>query len=117
MSPSHSVAQAVAEAAANLEETFELGKDASLPSNVTPFRPRKTAAPTPKTLAECVPLIAITLELLHRGPTSISIESVESYRTKVLQLLAQIQPAIEREAKLSLADWTDSLDQAARRAA
>jgi len=71
----------------------------------------------PTTIAECVPLIAITLELLKRGPTSISIESVESYRTKILQLLSHIRPVIEHEAKLSLADWTDRLDQADRRAA
>jgi len=99
--------QTVSQLVARLTDAYE-----DMPDDVT-----EPVTGEPTTIAECVPLIAITLELLHRGPTSISIESVESYRTKVLQLLAQIQPAIEREAKLSLADWTDSLDQAARRAA
>ena len=109
MSPSHSVAQAVAEAAANLEETFELGKDASLPSNVTPFRPRKTAAPTPKTLAECVPLLSVALEVVRHGPDGISIEDVERYRIKASELLSHVQPVVERRADLTLDDWAASM--------
>ena len=65
-------------------------------------------------------LMAIALELINRGPTTISIEGVESFRTKVLHLLSQIRPVIEHEAKVSLADWTDRLaaePQGQRRAA
>ncbi|HYS48547.1 MAG TPA: hypothetical protein VEM36_07225 [Xanthobacteraceae bacterium] len=60
-------------------------------------------------IAECVPLMAIALELINRGPTTISIEGVESHRAKIMHLLEHIRPVIEQEAKVSLADWTSKL--------
>src|SRR5438309_2117244 len=118
MSPSNSVAQIIAQTAAELEDAFELPDP--LPSNVYLLRPRRPAKALPTTIAECVQLMAIALELINRGPTTISIEGVESFRTKVLHLLSQIRPVIEHEAKVSLADWTDRLaaePQVQRRAA
>jgi hypothetical protein len=53
--------------------------------------------------------MAITLELISRGPTTLSIEGVEDFRTKIMHLLSHIRPVIEHEAKMSLADWTDRL--------
>src|SRR5438445_355856 len=109
MSPSNSVAQIIAQTAAELEDAFELPDP--LPSNVYLLRPRRPAKALPTTIA---------LELINRGPTTISIEGVESFRTKVLHLLSQIRPVIEHEAKVSLADWTDRLaaePQVQRRAA
>jgi hypothetical protein len=76
---------------------------------------------TPANISECVPLMAIALELIARGPTTISIEGVESYRGKIMHLLETIRPVIEQEAKQSLADWTRKLaaepQQKQRRAA
>ena len=78
-------------------------------------------ADTPANIGECVPLTAIALELIARGPTTISIEGVESYRGKIMHLLEQIQPVVEQEARQSLADWTRKLaaepQQKQRRAA
>jgi len=78
-------------------------------------------ADAPATIGECVPLMAIALELIARGPTTISIEGVESYRGKIMHLLETIRPVIEQEAKQSLADWTRKLaaepQQKQRRAA
>ncbi len=66
------------------------------------------AAP-PATLAECVPLLAIAMELIDRGPGALTIEGVEDYRTKVMTLLDHIRPAVESQASLTLANWTSQL--------
>jgi hypothetical protein len=61
------------------------------------------------TLAECIPLLAIALELIGRGPAAITIESVEDYRASALQLLEYIRTAVENEAKRMLESWTSEL--------
>jgi len=61
------------------------------------------------TLADCVPLLAIAMELIDRGPSALTIEGVEGYRTKVMRLLEHIRPVVESEATLTLANWTSKL--------
>jgi len=61
------------------------------------------------TLNECVPLLAVMVELINRGPASITVEGVERYRTRIMQLLEHVRPAVESEAKRSLAEWTSRL--------
>jgi hypothetical protein len=61
------------------------------------------------TLAECIPLLAIALELIGRGPAAITIECVEDYRASALQLLEYIRTAVENEAKRMLESWTSEL--------
>jgi hypothetical protein len=61
------------------------------------------------TLAECIPLLAIALELIGRGPAAITIECVEDYRASALQLLEYIRTAVENEAKRMLDSWTSEL--------
>jgi hypothetical protein len=65
--------------------------------------------PAASTLAECVPLLAIAMELIDRGPAALTIEGVEGYRTKVMKLLEHIRPVVESEATLTLANWTNKL--------
>jgi hypothetical protein len=108
------------ELVARLADAFEFMMDGK--AEASPLAALQDAVETAATpsIAECVPLMAITLELINRGPTTISIEGVESFRTKILHLLSQIRPVIEQEAKVSLADWTDRLaaePQVQRRAA
>jgi len=108
------------ERVARLADAFEFMMDGK--AEASPLMLLQDAAETAETpsIAECVPLMAIALELISRGPTTISIEGVENFRTKVLHLLSQIRPVIEQEAKTSLADWTDRLaaePQVQRRAA
>ena len=57
------------------------------------------------TLAECVPLLAIALEFLGRGPAAISVDAVEKYRLGALSILEHLRPVIEREADLTLGEW------------
>jgi len=102
---------------ARLADAFEFmmdGKAASSPLALLQEEVETAQAPS---IGECVPLIAIALELINRGPTTISIEAVEDFRTKVLHLLSHIRPVIEHEAKMSLADWTDKLGAEQRRVA
>jgi hypothetical protein len=108
------------ELVARLADAFEFMMDGK--TEASPLALLQDAAETAQapSIAECVPLMAIALELINRGPTTISIEGVESFRTKVLHLLSHIRPVIEHEAKVSLADWTDRLaaePQVQRRAA
>ena len=37
----------------------------------------------PSALAACVPPLAVVVELINRGPTALTIEGVESYRTRI----------------------------------
>jgi hypothetical protein len=85
-----------------LTDAFEFMMD----KNPEPSLSLLGEAETPANISECVPLMAIVLELIARGPTTISIEGVESYRGKIMHLLEHIRPVIEQEAKQSLADWT-----------
>ena len=57
------------------------------------------------TLAECVPLLSVALEVVRHGPDGISIEDVERYRIKAGELLSHVQPVVERRADLTLEDW------------
>ncbi len=57
------------------------------------------------TLAECVPLLAIALELIDRGPAELTIEAVESYRENAIRILENVRPVVERQAKSMLSDW------------
>jgi hypothetical protein len=94
---------------ARLADAFEFMMDGK--AEASPFAMLQDAAATAETpsIAECVPLMAIALELISRGPTTISIEGVEDFRTKILHLLSHIRPVIEQEARTSLADWTSKL--------
>ena len=57
------------------------------------------------TLAECVPLLAIALEYIGRGPSALTVDAVEKYRLGAVKLLEHLRPVIEREADLSLGEW------------
>ena len=57
------------------------------------------------TLAECVPLLAIALEYVSRGPAALSVDAVEKYRIGAVKLLEQLRPVIEREADLTVGEW------------
>ncbi|MBV9426272.1 MAG: hypothetical protein JO084_00930 [Bradyrhizobiaceae bacterium] len=103
MSTSHSVAQVVAQTAADLDDAFGLPQP--LPSNVYVLHPRRQAKPRPKTITECVPLMAVAAEFLNRGPDDLSIASVEAYRAKAIELLSEVKPVIERQAKMTLDEW------------
>jgi hypothetical protein len=103
MSTSNSVAQVVAQTAAELDDAFELPDP--LPKNVYLLRPRPAAKARPTTIAECVPLMAVATEFLRRGPDEVSIGGVESYRAKALELLTEVKPVIENRAGMSLEDW------------
>jgi hypothetical protein len=103
MTTSNSVAQIIAETAAELDDAFELPDP--LPSNVFRLRPRQPTKARPTTIAECVPLMAVATEFLRRGPDDVSIAGVEAYRTKALELLTEVKPVIETRAKVSMEDW------------
>jgi hypothetical protein len=66
-------------------------------------------ATPPATIAECVPLLAIAMEMIDCGPGALTIEGVEDYRAKVMTLLEHIRPAVESQATLTLANWTNQL--------
>lgn len=69
-------------------------------------------------LSECVPLLAIALEFVDRGPAALTVEAVESYRENAKRLLQHLRPAIEREARMTIADWASTFrDRAELRAA
>jgi hypothetical protein len=57
------------------------------------------------TLSECVPLLAIALEYVSRGPSSLTVDAVEKYRLGAVKLLEHLRPVIEREADLTLGEW------------
>src|SRR5712691_5674248 len=103
MSTSHSVAQVVAQTAAELDDAFEIGEPVA--SNVYFLHARRPVKPTPTTLAECVPLLAVAVEFIRRGPSDLTIQGVETYRTKAMELLADVKPVIETRARLTLDDW------------
>jgi hypothetical protein len=103
MSTSHSVAQVVAQTAAELDDAFEIAEP--VPSNVYFLHERRPAKPRPKTIAECVPLMAVAAEFVRRGPDDLSIAAVEAYRAKALALLTDVKPVIENRARLTLDDW------------
>jgi hypothetical protein len=115
-----STSQPTTQLVARLADAFEFMMDGK--AEPTPFAALHEATETAESssIAECVPLIAIALELINRGPTTLSIEGVENFRTKIMHLLSHIRPVIEQEAKMSLADWTNNLaaePQQQRRAA
>jgi hypothetical protein len=103
MSTSYSVAQVIAQTAAELDDAFEIADPT--PSNVYFLDARRPAKATPTTLAECVPLMAVAAEFVRRGPNDLSIAAVEAYRAKALELLADVKPVIERRAQLSFDEW------------
>ena len=61
--------------------------------------------PASSTLAECVPLLAIALEYVSRGPASLSVDAVEKYRLGAVKLLEHLRPVIEREADMTFGEW------------
>ena len=69
------------------------------------------------TIAECVPLLDVALEIIDRGPTELTIEAVESYREAALRLLENMRPVIERQAKATLAAWQMQVGDVQLRAA
>ena len=58
------------------------------------------------TLSDCVPLIAIALEYVSRGPAALTVDAIEKYRLGAVQLLEHLRPVIEREADLTFGEWT-----------
>ena len=56
-------------------------------------------------LAECVPLMAMALEYIGRGPSALTVDAVEKYRLGAVRILEQMRPVIEREADLTLGEW------------
>jgi hypothetical protein len=100
MSTPHTASQLIA----SLADAYETIAD-DLPAGGA----ADAATAVPTTIAECVPLLAIAMELIDRGPAALTIEGVESYRTKVMKLLEHIQPVVENEATLTLANWTNQL--------
>jgi hypothetical protein len=92
------MSQPVAQLVANMTDAFE--------SVAEDLAAGREEAPT---LEECVPLLAVMVELINRGPASITVEGVERYRTRIMQLLEHVRPAVESEAKRSLAEWTSRL--------
>lgn len=57
------------------------------------------------TLAECVPLLAIALEYVSRGPASLTVDAVEKYRLGAVKILEHLRPVIEREADMTFGEW------------
>jgi len=76
----------------HLTDAFEQG-NAQLPGT------------TSATLAECVPLLAIALEYVSRGPAALTVDAVEKYRLGAVKILEHLRPVIEREADLTLGEW------------
>jgi hypothetical protein len=107
MSTAHSVAQVVAQTAAELDDAFDIS-DPVL-GNVYFLHARRPVKPKPTTLAECVPLLTIAIEFVRRGPDDLTIEAIEAYRTKAMALLADVKPVIETRANLSLEDWAAAM--------
>lgn len=70
-----------------------------------------------RTLAECVPLLAIALEFIDRGPTELTIEAVETYRESAIRILENVRPVIERQAKATLENWMHQVGDVELRAA
>lgn len=68
-------------------------------------------------LAECVPLLDIALEMIDRGPEELTIEAVETYRENAIRLLENMRPVIERQAKNMLATWMNQMGDVELRAA
>jgi len=99
---SHSASQLIA----GLADAYETIAD-SLTGPFDGDGAGQTAAATP--FSDCVPLLAIAMELIDRGPSALTIEGVEAYRTKVMRLLEHIRPVVESEATLRLANWTSNL--------
>ena len=99
MTTSNSVAQIIAQTAAELDDAFELPDP--LPKNVYLLRPRRPTKARPTTIAECVPLMAVATEFLRRGPDDVSIAGVEAYRTKALELAQLIISSLEGALLLS----------------
>ena len=75
----------------HLTDAFEQGCD-QLPANGA-------------TLAECVPLLAIALEYVSRGPASLTVDAVENYRLGAVKILEHLRPVIEREADMTFGEW------------
>jgi len=76
----------------HLTDAFEQGSDPLSGS----------AAPT---LTDCVPLLAIALEYVSRGPASLTVDAVEKYRLGAVKILEHLRPVIEREADLTFGEW------------
>lgn len=104
MSYSYRAAQIVEE----LTDSFERVADDLPVADVIPLFPNSPDTATPS-LAECVPLLAIAIEYLDRGPASLSLEAIESYRARAKRLLEYLRPAIEGGARTTLDDWAESL--------
>ena len=79
---------------------------------VTRFTRSKTTS-----IAECVPLLDVALEFIDRGPAELTIEAIESYREAAIRLLENKRPALERQAKATLAAWKVQVGDCELRAA
>ena len=52
-----------------------------------------------------MPLLAIALEFIGRGPAALTVEAVENYRVSAVKILEHLRPVIERKAEATLAAW------------
>src|SRR3954451_21634490 len=57
------------------------------------------------TLAECVPLLAIALEYIGRGPAALTIDAGEKYRLGAVKFPEPLAPVTAREPTPSLGQW------------
>lgn len=89
----------------DLTDAFERVAHEFPTAEVIPLHGTKAAAPS---LSECVPLLAIALELVDRGPAALTVEAVETYRENAKRLLQHLRPAIEREARMTIEDWASA---------
>jgi len=78
------------------------------PSQVEPAHGCRSVARA-TTLAECVPLLAVILDIVERGPHELTMDAIETYRADVMELLEHIRPVVEREANVVITDWAPAL--------
>jgi hypothetical protein len=67
------------------------------------------SVPRATTLAECVPLLEMALDVVDRGPDDMTIDAIETYRSHVIEILEHIRPILECEANSKMADWAPGL--------
>lgn len=94
-----------------LTDAFELVAEDLPTAEVIPLHGHRQGTPS---LSECIPLLAIALEFVDRGPAALTVEAVESYRANAKRLLQHLRPAIEQEARMTIEDWVTTFAGAGR---
>lgn len=103
-----SYSQSVARIVEDLTDSYELIADDLPVADVIPLCPTGPR-PKPASLQECLPILAIALEFIDRGPQSLSVDAVETYRVRAKRLLEHLRPAIETGAHMTLEDWVQTI--------